>query len=500
MNRVICLICWTGLLLAPSLTRGQVVFLDHSEASGAAGAALDVLQQWQLTLTPAAEPVPALKYSLWPRYGELTAGDATPHYYRALLMYVERSPLEQQYREKSERWLADEIRDETKQEMRAWLHEATLHELQVATYRERLDLDLRLRDLEGLETIQFLLPDAQAMRGLARMLQVKARLEIAEGRFADAVETLRVGYRLAQAAAKTPTLINDLVGIAIGGIMTQELTRLIAQPDAPNMYWAIASLPRPLIDLREAFGWESGVPLQIFTFLKDAETAERSPDEWRQVMLNSYENLHELTGNDVGKPGPLNQVAAAALMMKGYPIAKRDLIAQGLPREQVEAMPVGQVLAIHAARTHRYIYDESVKLTLLPPAQVYDRWPAVEQRLREQGYLGPEGWNQEALPISSILLPSVKNVWFAGLRLERELAAVQTIEAIRMHAAVDGGQLPESLDEIQVVVVPVDPLLGKPFSYRREGRQAILETTPRPGLEPPADARRYILTVRNPMP
>lgn len=486
-------------LLVPS-AYGQAQFLDHSESSGPAGDNLDVLQQWELTLTPAAEPVPALKHSLWPRYQDLTPGDATPYYYRALLMFASRPQLSETYREKGETWLQGEPNAETREQMRAWLHPAVFQELRTATYREQLSLDLRLRDLEGLETIQFLLPDAQEMRSLARMLQVKARLEIAEGRFHDAVETLRVGYRLAQAASKTPTLVNALIGIAIASTMNHELTRLIAQPDAPNLYWAIAALPRPLIDLREALGWESAVPTQIFTFLKDAETAERSPDEWRRLILESYLRLHELSGNYLGKPAPLTEVVAVGLMLKTYPKAKRDLLAQGMSLEQVEAMSIGQVLAVHEARTQRYIYDEMFKLTLLPPDQVEDRWFDIEKRLREQGYLvGASDPSYEVLPISRILLPAVQSAWFAQMRLERELAALQTLEAIRMHAA-EHGSLPASLGEIRIVPALLDPLYGRPFTYRKEGDRAVLEVPPRPAAEPRLDARRYILSLRSPLP
>ena len=42
----------------------------------------------KLTLTPAAEPVPALRHKLLPDQWEQTPGNAAPYYYRALLSYV----------------------------------------------------------------------------------------------------------------------------------------------------------------------------------------------------------------------------------------------------------------------------------------------------------------------------------------------------------------------------------------------------------------------------
>ena len=38
-----------------------------------------------------------------------------------------------------------------------------------------------------------------------------------------------------------------------------------------------------------------------------------------------------------------------------------------------------------------------------------------------------------------------------------------------------GGQLPTRLDDITDVPIPVDPISGKPFGYRRQGEAALLE-------------------------
>ncbi len=43
---------------------------------------IDVIR---MTVTPAAEPVPALRYRLLTREVELKAGNAVPYYYRAML-------------------------------------------------------------------------------------------------------------------------------------------------------------------------------------------------------------------------------------------------------------------------------------------------------------------------------------------------------------------------------------------------------------------------------
>jgi hypothetical protein len=60
------------------------------------------------------------------------------------------------------------------------------------------------------------------------------------------------------------------------------------------------------------------------------------------------------------------------------------------------------------------------------------------------------------------------------MRLGWQMNALQTVEAIRMHAAQTGA-LPASLDEIEIVPVPDNPVTEKPYEYRLEGDTAVLE-------------------------
>jgi hypothetical protein len=271
---------------------------------------------------------------------------------------------------------------------------------------------------------------------------------------------------------------------------------MIALPDAPNMYWAIAALPHPLIDQRESMEFESGMIRQIYPYLKDAETANRSPGEWRKLVIESFLELHQLTGDHQDKPKPLTEDAAEELMSKVYEAAKRKLSEDSSADKLHRPMPPGQAIAIFTARSYRSIYDEIFKCTLLPPAEALENWNRSEEKLRQNGFLGPKGWNEEMLPAASILLPSMPQVWYAPVRVERQLASLRVIEALRMHAAKHG-KLPESLDEVNVAMVPKDPLFGKPFEYRKEGDKFVLTNLPRPGLKPGSDVYyRYELRMK----
>src|SRR5437588_653687 len=64
-----------------------------------------------------------------------------------------------------------------------------------------------------------LLPELQRMREAGRLLSLRARLQMAQGHFGDAVGSLETGLTLGRHIGEGPTLISSLVGIAIGQIM-----------------------------------------------------------------------------------------------------------------------------------------------------------------------------------------------------------------------------------------------------------------------------------------
>jgi hypothetical protein len=490
-------------VIATTVLLATVLFLKLATPAGGqeqpAAAAAEV-QTIQLAVAPAAEPRPALRYRLTPAPFERTPGNAAIFYYRAMLA-LKSLPAEhwKDFDLKSGAWLALPLDKLPKDEVRQWIGSGPLHgELQKAAYREHCDWDLRVQDLRGLDTIYLLLDDAQQCRSLARKLQLKARLETSEGRYADALETLRHGYQLGHDVAQTPLLINGLIGIAITAVMNGELAKLIEVSDA-NYYWALAALPSPVIDMRPAMEYEMNIPNQIFPFLKDAETAERSPEEWQRLIADCLRTLPELgSGSSGHEPQWQSQLLAAAIMAKLYPAAKERLIAGGMPAGRVEAMPVGQVVAIHTARAQRYLYDEVGKLFYLPASEAIRRDAQVIEHLRSQGFLLPGIRGEEGLPIASLMLPAVSNVKLASIRLDRERAALMTIEALRMHAAATG-KLPAALAEVTVVPVPPNPMTGQPFAYQLDAASgaATLDLPAPAGFgSPQGNARRYVIHLR----
>ena len=64
------------------------------------------------------------------------------------------------------------------------------------------------------ENIGLLLPDLQGFRDLSILLAARARLQLSEGRYGDAVASLASIFRLGRDLSKMPFMITGLVGIA----------------------------------------------------------------------------------------------------------------------------------------------------------------------------------------------------------------------------------------------------------------------------------------------
>lgn len=454
-------------------------------------------QTIELTIGAAAEPSPALRYELLPPQRLRRPGNAAISYYRAGLT-VQSVP-EVIVKEEA-KWYADfgsdAYRKAPRDRLLAWIdeHRPAIAELRIAAYRERCDWDLRLQDLRGTESVTVLLDEFQQMRRIIRPLNQQARLEIEAGRFDEAIESLRVGYQAARDVGQNPNLICGLIGIAFAEQFHQSLEAWIDAPDSPNLYWSLAAMPRPFVSLRDALEMERSFPERMFPFLVDAETAERTPEEWRRLYVEALEQLEVArSGGRSGRPSWQTQAAVMALAAGSYTKAKRELIEAGLDRERVERMPVGQVLAVHVSRSTRRISDQMVKATNLPYPQALVWQEKIVREMTSSDGAG-RAFGGELLPVAQLLLPSTALVVRAEARQERNRAALQTIEAIRMHLAASGGKLPDTLDQIVVCPVPLNPATGQPFPYERNGEQAVLEV---PGLagDPAQTAKRYRLRV-----
>jgi hypothetical protein len=94
----------------------------------------------------------------------------------------------------------------------------------------------------------------------------------------------------------------------------------------------------------------------------------------------------------------------------------------------------------------------------------------------------------------AMLFPALISARTAEVRLDRRVAMLRIVEAVRLYAAGHGGKLPDSIDAIKEVPIPLDPVTGDPFTLKIEGDVATL-VPPDAGLMFLPD---YRISIRKP--
>jgi hypothetical protein len=183
-------------------------------------------------------------------------------------------------------------------------------------------------------------------------------------------------------------------------------------------------------------------------------------------------------------------VISAAIGAAVYPRARQSLIDQGSTEESVNALPVAQVIADYVGDAYAQQRDNMFKWFALP---YYQARAGLDQAMKELEAGVAE--DPAAHFISRMLLPALGRVAQRFAQLDRRLAALRGVEAVRIHAASHKGELPSMLDEIKEVPIPSDPMSGHAFGYRQQGNSAALEAPL--DLERPAELSViYEITLR----
>jgi hypothetical protein len=442
----------------------------------------------RLTIRPAAEPVPALKYRLLPELEEQEPGNRALLYYRSLSPEWWTNIRRPEVMKKIDKALTTPLKDLPRAEFEWVVKSSMLRHLDRAARREYLDWGLTPQVRK--EGIGLLLPDVQGFRETATLLALRCRLEAADGHFNKAVYSFQTGMTLGRDVSRAPTLVQFLVGVAIVQVMLTQMEDLIQTPGAPNLYWALTDLPRPFVDLRKGLEGERVMILGTLPLLKDVAAGTPLTPAQQQELMKTLANLWSSWGREEGSPWP-PRVSVLLLVAKTYPEAKRVLLAQGRKPGEVEALPALQVVTLYSLQQFQRLRDDFYKWHGLPYWQAV---PGFERAMQEVARARAE--MTEGLPLASTFLPALGKVAFAQARTERRIAALRCIEAIRLYAAAHDGQLPASLGDITEVPIPLDPVTGKGFDYKASGNRATLYGPPPPGETGPASALKYELTLQ----
>jgi hypothetical protein len=239
-------------------------------------------EKWQfdrsLSVSPRPESIPALAYRLFPLITDRKDGNAVPIYLR--LIFEQNDAAQRDWTETPKKWNAVPIEQMPLAQAKEFVarYKNFYRQFELGARRKNADWNYTLD--QG-SVIDILLPDVQTMRGFVPMLLLRIRVELAEGNFKAAAYWLESSFAFSQHVGNGPFLINRIVGIACANQFADCALDFVAMPDAPNLYWPLTALPRPLIDLRDSLEIEQQVMDMQFTDLGNVEQP-RSPEQWER--------------------------------------------------------------------------------------------------------------------------------------------------------------------------------------------------------------------------
>jgi hypothetical protein len=449
-----------------------------------------------VSTTPA--PVPTLRYELLPPARSRLPGNAAVDYLRAvnLLPPWPRDAAEgQNLHDDIDRWSGASLDEFPAAEVAAFLkkYEPMFAAFDRAVRYERCDW--QLGPYLSPDQLDGLLTESQKYRELVRYYSLRLKAHLAGNKFDDATGDLQAGFRLAKDVAESPTTIRMLIGIALAAIATRGAEEWVGRPDAPNLYWALASLPHPFIDPRPALEGELAFVRSSLTDPEELTRGVLPASRALDILDGMLAALHR-SGKSEARAGGLAELFRKAQLAeyaeRAALLARAQLITMGRPADEVAEMPAAQAVALRSVLVPRSLWDDQVKCFRLPHARAVAELKKVTDRAAAL-----KATDDPFLAVYSMHPAAMEKVYYAYIRVGRRLAGLQAVEAVRLHLAANAGKMPGKLADVTAVPVPDDPLTGKPFEYAATPDGFTLSAPPPEGDTPHAgNSFRYEVKVR----
>jgi hypothetical protein len=330
-----------------------------------------------------------------------------------------------------------------------------------------------------------MLPYLNDARAVSYLLEVRAFYLIRSGKPDEALAMIRDELELARKVAQEPIMVSGLVGQEIISSMTIPLIELMNRPESPNLYWALASLPRQMVNLQNSMNSTRFLLSSTTPELAGGKIDDLSGDDWRRLFARNVAAFKEAFSKQPASATAWeNDQTVADEVQRTLPEA-RDYYARTrhLPPDRVEAMDSFKIVATFWYEQYLALNDDFFKLTALP-------YPVMLAKMEEFGKQRDQLRGEQP---ANVFLFAEMNYRGARryARADRLLAALTDVEAIRSYAAANKGSLPAKLEDITDTPALDDPATGKPFDYSVQGDTATLADAGSTG-----QAMKYVIRIR----
>src|SRR5262249_49338112 len=157
-------------------------------------------------------------------------------------------------------------------------------------------------------------------------------------------------FAMSRHMGEHPTMIGELVAIAMASVAIEPLQEMLELPDCPNLFWALTSLPDPFISIRQGM---DGERLMVEMFFREFDSTAPMTNERIERSIEELGELDKLISQDLKKAEPGGLRAYLAKRTKSpqrVSEASKRLIASGLPEARVKSFPPAQVVLLDEAR------------------------------------------------------------------------------------------------------------------------------------------------------
>ena len=428
----------------------------------------DGKQVFAVTLSPMAAPKPLSNYYLTPQYKEQQPGDQLSGFMKcfmeqALFFNAENEAKRQKLNEMS----LDELPKDVLEQF--GMNAGIAYSPKYDTMFVSIDRAARYSRTEWNEYfpsrkdgINWLLPEVQQMRRLASVLKLRLRGEIKAGQFDRAIETVKSLTGLAHMFESHPTIIGDLVGIAVQTIAWDGVEEMVAQPGCPNLFWSLVELPTPPFNSTRGYEGERAFITTQLDYLLALDRPLTDPEASK--VFDFVDGVSQVMGKLEAAPldgfrrylqSSRLRYALLAADPAGVEAARGRLVGTGkMNPVAVKAFPPLQVVLTDDLLSYHVWRDELMKHRNLPLAESLAGMAEADRQVKAQSHdliLAP-------------LLPALSRYKIVEARNAQRVALLRVLEALRLHAAAGNGELPATLADTKLPM-PLDPAIGKAFEY-----------------------------------
>ena len=310
--------------------------------------------------------------------------------------------------------------------------------------------------------VEILLPGVQSSREAGRVLAARAMWHAGEGRVDEAWRDLLAAHRLGRLVAQGPTLIEQLVGMAIDGIAREGTLALLSHS-------------RPSVEQAQQIHRDLAALPNLNSVAESLDSMERLMfvDAVIQFSKGGSGDQLELWG--VGQQAAfINRLSVNwnVVLQKGNEFYDRYAAAARLPTRVAREQAFGKIQT-DLRQLEQEIHD---------PAAL------------AAGVISPGRRSEIVAAIMvNLFLPAVEAATNAQDRANAQMDLLRLAAALAVYRA-EHGVYPEKLDDLAPAVVdklPVDLYNAQKFIYKRAGVGYLLYTAGENGLDDGGSNKMY---------